>query len=208
MSLWTPSGEHQVPRDGRSTPGAEESAGSTSPPGRSSDLPVDDFMDDEEALLADALLAVEGMPSEERHMLVETLASLGVEHPEHLSDHDLARHLLALNSLAASQQRLLQEPAAAHVANHLVGLHQLAALHLSQQVPALDEARLAIDAMTAALDKVGSRLGEAEPYLRQGLAQLQQMFVHATDGAGLNSDDQYGGDQRTYDQSGDDPGGS
>jgi hypothetical protein len=168
MSLWTPSGEHRVPRDR-----AGQSAGDAPPSGDEA------YLDDEAALIADALAAVQEMPAEERHVLLETLASLGVTEPEAVSEEDLARHLLALNSLAATQQRLLEEPVASHVASHLVGLHQLAALHLAQPSPSLPEAQLAIDAMAAALDAVGDRLGEAEPHLRQGLVQLQQLFVQA-----------------------------
>ncbi len=41
----------------------------------------------------------------------------------------------------------------------------------------LDEASLAIDSLAALLNGVGSRLGEAEPPLRQTLAQLQMAYA-------------------------------
>jgi hypothetical protein len=101
MSLWTPSGEHEVPRDRR--------GGSAPAQGGPAD---DGYLDDEAALIADALAAIQEMPAEERHVLHETLASLGVDRPQDLTEEELARHLLALNSLAATQQRLLEEPVA------------------------------------------------------------------------------------------------
>lgn len=162
MSLWTPSGEHPVERERASSAPSPDEQG---------------YVDDEAAMLADARAAIEEMPSQERQILLETLASLGVEDPGALSEDDLARHLLALNSLAATQQRLLEEPVASHVASHAVGLHQLASLHLAQQAPSLEDARLAIDAMAAVVEAGGDRLGDAGPQLRQALAQLQQLYA-------------------------------
>ncbi len=166
MSLWTPSGEHPIERDRG---------------GQQPDRYDDELLDDEAALIADARAAIEHMPAEERTVLLDTLAALGVEDPGSLSDDDLARHLLALNSLAASQQRLMEEPVASHVASHAVGLHQLASLHLSQPAPALDEARLAIDALAGLLDAAGDRLGDSTVPLRHALTQLQQAYVAASD---------------------------
>ena len=44
-----------------------------------------------------------------------------------------------------------------------------------------DDAGLAIDALSAIVEKVGSRLGEAEAPLRQTLAQLQMAFAQMPD---------------------------
>ena len=63
------------------------------------------------------------------------------------------------------------------VANHCFGLFELAALHLSQQPPHLDGARLAIDALAAVVEGLGDRLGEATGTLRDGLAQLRMAYV-------------------------------
>ena len=60
--------------------------------------------------------------------------------------------------------------------------YELAALHLSQPQPRLDEARIAIDALAAVVDALGPRLGEAEPALRQALNQLQLAFVEVSKG--------------------------
>ena len=58
--------------------------------------------------------------------------------------------------------------------------YELAALHLSQPQPMLAEARVAIDALAAVVDGLGSRLGEAESPLRQALNQIQLAFVEAS----------------------------
>ena len=54
-------------------------------------------------------------------------------------------------------------PAEVVVANHAYGLFELAAIHLSQQPPDLDQARLAVDALAAVVGGLAGRLGEAEP---------------------------------------------
>ena len=54
------------------------------------------------------------------------------------------------------------------IANHAIGLFQLAALHLSQRPPNLEEAPLAIDAMGALVEGLAGRLGEDEAPLKDG----------------------------------------
>ena len=68
------------------------------------------------------------------------------------------------------------------MANHAYGLFELAAIHLSQQPPRLDQARLAVDAMAALVEGLGGRLGEAEPSLRDALAQIRLAFVQISEG--------------------------
>ena len=79
--------------------------------------------------------------------------------------------------MAAVQRELLSVPASVVVANHCIGLFQLAALHLEQRPPNLDEAKLAIDAMAAIVDGLGPRLGEDAQALRDALASIQLGFV-------------------------------
>ena len=74
-------------------------------------------------------------------------------------------------------RELMQTPAATIVANHAMGLFELAALHLSQPEPRLEEARLAIDGMAAMVEGLAGRLGEAEPTLKDAVAQLRMAFV-------------------------------
>ena len=69
-------------------------------------------------------------------------------------------------------------PASVVVANHAMGLYELAALHLANQPPNFSEATVAIDALGALLDGMTSRrLGEPEATLREGLSQIRMAFV-------------------------------
>lgn len=81
-------------------------------------------------------------------------------------------------------EELVRTPAAVVVANHAMGLYELAALHLTQKPPNLAEARLAIDALGALVEGLGGRLGESEPALREFLARIRLAFVQATSTAG------------------------
>jgi hypothetical protein len=81
--------------------------------------------------------------------------------------------------LMAMQEQMLRTPAAIVVANHCIGLVELAALHLGQQPPNLADAQVAIDALAGILDGVGARMGENGPPLRQALNQMRMAFVEA-----------------------------
>ena len=94
-----------------------------------------------------------------------------------LSPEERERAEEAIRELAAARARLLEAPAATVVANHAMGLYELAALHLANQPPNFSEASLAIDAMGALLDGMAGRLGESEPILREGLDQIRMSFV-------------------------------
>ncbi len=88
---------------------------------------------------------------------------------------------------AQVQRELLEAPAALVVANHCIGLFQLAALHLDQERPRIEEARVAIDAMAAVVERLGARLGENEKPLRDALTNLQMAFLEAQRRAGGGS---------------------
>jgi hypothetical protein len=82
---------------------------------------------------------------------------------------------------------LAATPVADIVANHAVGLWQLAVLHLVPEdgrSPDLAQAGLAIDAMAGLVDGLGDRLGENAEPLRDALAQLRLMFVQVSEGSG------------------------
>jgi len=79
---------------------------------------------------------------------------------------------------------LAATPVADIIANHAVGLWQLAVLHLTpdgDDPPNLDEAGLAIDAMAGIIENLGDRLGENADPLRDALAQLRLAFVQVRD---------------------------
>jgi hypothetical protein len=86
-----------------------------------------------------------------------------------------------------ARRQLLQAPAGPVVGQQALQFYELAALHLSQPEPKLDDARIAIDALAAVVNALGSRLGEAENPLRQAVHQLQMAFVEATRNAEARS---------------------
>lgn len=75
------------------------------------------------------------------------------------------------------REQLVRAPVELVVANHAMGLWELAALHLSNKPPQLPQAQLAIDALSALLDGLQGRLGEDERSLRDGLAEIRLAFV-------------------------------
>jgi hypothetical protein len=104
--------------------------------------------------------------------------------PDDLSDEDRARLEEMAGEMAEVRQQLLQVPASTVVANHAMGLYELAAIHLSSQPPGLAEARVAIDAMGGIVEGLEGRLGENERVLRDALAQLRLAFVQLQAAAG------------------------
>jgi hypothetical protein len=106
---------------------------------------------------------------------------------EGFSDEPLSPDEVAMaEELQRVRAELAATPVADIIANHAVGLWQLAVLHLTPeegQEPRLDEASLAIDAMSGLVDGLGDRLGpHAEP-LRDALSQLRLAFVQVRDRA-------------------------
>jgi hypothetical protein len=87
------------------------------------------------------------------------------------TEEELAAHF------AAVQEQLLSAPASVVIANHCIGLFQLAVLHLEQNPPNFSDAKLAIDAMGAVVETLGTRLGDEEPPMREALTQLRLAFV-------------------------------
>ncbi|HEX6312962.1 MAG TPA: hypothetical protein VF152_15215 [Acidimicrobiia bacterium] len=102
------------------------------------------------------------------------------------TDPELAEELGRL------REQLAATPVADIVANHAVGLWQLAIVHLAPEAgapPRLEQARLAIDAMATLVEGLADRLGEHETPLRDALAQLRLAFVQVTEGAEAEPDE-------------------
>ena len=157
MSLWTPGGEHQVPREPTAPePRPERGSGPSGGPSNAE------------------LLA--SLPPEDRARL------------ESLSPEEQARAMEQLRQMAeemvAVQRQMAEAPAAVVIANHAMGIYELATIHLRQQPPNLPEAKVAIDAFAALLDSLKGRLGPDEPTLFQALDQLRMAFVQLSSGAG------------------------
>lgn len=80
-------------------------------------------------------------------------------------------------TLAEARKRIAETPANVVVVNHVMGLYELAAIHLSAHPPRLDQATLAIDAVACLVDGIGPRLGEEHATLRDALANIRLAFV-------------------------------
>lgn len=89
-----------------------------------------------------------------------------------------------LAAMAEMQRQLVEAPAALVVANHCIALVELAALHLDQSPPNLEQARLAVDAIAAVVDGLGTRLGQYEAPLRETVRQIRLAYVEAKTNAG------------------------
>ncbi len=129
-SLWTPGGEHEVPR-----------------------------------------------PSADDHG--ESAGDLADELPP-LTEEEAAELAEAAEQVGRIRAQLAAAPPEVVVANHVMGLYELAAVHLNREDPDLAAARLAIDALGAVLDVTKGRLGEVEETLTGARTQLQLAFVQVS----------------------------
>ncbi|MCU0269424.1 MAG: hypothetical protein MUF83_12365 [Acidimicrobiales bacterium] len=94
-----------------------------------------------------------------------------------LSPEERAQAEQLMAQMAEVQEQIIATPAAHLVANHLMGLYEVAAIKLSAEPPRFDDAQLAIDAMAGSLELVADRLGEDGLTLREALRQIQMAFV-------------------------------
>jgi len=63
------------------------------------------------------------------------------------------------------------------VTNHVMGLYELAAIHLSAEQPDLAQAALAIDALACLIDGLGDRLGSEASTMEGALQNIRLAFV-------------------------------
>ena len=104
----------------------------------------------------------------------------------------------AREQLRQLREQLAATPVADIIANHAIGLWELALLHLSPDEgmpPDLDEARLAVDGVAALVEGLGDRLGRHEEPLREALAQLRLAFVEISRRAGADTGDDEAGNE-------------
>lgn len=76
-----------------------------------------------------------------------------------------------------ARRRVADAPAEVVVVNHVMGLYELAAIHLSADEPDLASAALAIDAVACLVDGLGDRLGDEAQTLRDALNNIRLAFV-------------------------------
>ena len=99
-----------------------------------------------------------------------------------------------LEALRELHARLAGTPVADVIVNHAIGIWQLALVHLGVVTPPDEQGRrpepnlaaagLAIDALSALVDALGTRLGEGEQMLRDALGQAQMLFVEVAESRG------------------------
>lgn len=102
---------------------------------------------------------------------------LGALDPNDLSEQERAQLEAMQSQMAEVREQLLGAPASVVLANHAMGIYELAAIHLTAESPKLAEAVLAIDALSALVTSLEGRLGDAEPTLREALAQLRAAYL-------------------------------
>lgn len=152
-SLWTPGGEHPVEREPSTPPSGQPASAPTGGPSAaggsaSSNLPP-------------TVPGPDGEPISIEDLTPEQRAELEAQ----------------VEELARVREQVSQTPAHVVVANHVMGLYELAAIHLSSNPPNFAEASVAIDALSAVVDTLEGRLGEAEAQLVEARSGLQQAFV-------------------------------
>ncbi len=81
------------------------------------------------------------------------------------------------HELAEARARLLETEVSTVLANHALGIYELAAIHLTADEPNLPEAQLAIDGLAALVDGLEGRLGDGEQTLKDALHQARLAFV-------------------------------
>ncbi len=90
-------------------------------------------------------------------------------------------------ALHEARARLAEVPAEIVVTNHVMGLYELAAIHLSADPVDLVSAKLAIDAVGCLIDGLGNRLGEEIETLRAALSTIQMAFVQVSAATGQHT---------------------
>ncbi len=94
--------------------------------------------------------------------------------PADINDDDIDEARALLDD---ARERLRETPAELVIVNHVMGLYELAAIHLSATPPDLGEARLAIDAVGYLVDGFAERLGEHSTTLAEALATIRMAYV-------------------------------
>ena len=80
-------------------------------------------------------------------------------------------------AIDAARRRVAEVPAEVVVTNHVMGLYELAAIHLASEPPDLASAALAIDAVGCLVEGLGDRLGADVTTMRDALANIRMAFV-------------------------------
>ena len=103
---------------------------------------------------------------------------------QQMSPEEQAEIVAAQQAMEETRARLSSVPAEVVVTNHVMGLYELAAIHLSAEEPDLAQAALAIDALACLVDGLGDRLGADAPTMVDALQNIRLAFVQIKGQAG------------------------
>jgi hypothetical protein len=135
-----------------------------------SDVDLDDDLDDDRDDDDDGEAELDGALDDALHGRTHGVAEeLDGETEDVIEDAQAA--------IDEARRRVAEVPAEVVITNHVMGLYELAAIHLSAEQPDLASAALAIDAVACLVDGLGDRLGSEAVTMRDALANIRIAFV-------------------------------
>ncbi|MBI2169481.1 MAG: hypothetical protein HYU28_08275 [Actinobacteria bacterium] len=118
---------------------------------------------------------------------MSTLWTPGDDEPEVEVEDEDEEQVRARQELNRIRDELLSTPVRDIVANHAIGLWQLAVLHLGlddeEHAPNLEEAKLAIDSLWSLVEGTIDRLGDHAEPLRAALTNIRLAYVRVSEDA-------------------------
>lgn len=129
--------------------------------------------------------------------LAEGLSGFGAGNQMDAAEPELDQETIdameeAQRAMDASRERLASVPAEVVITNHVMGLYELAAIHLSATPPELAQSALAIDALACLVDGLGDRIGPDAPTMRDALNNIRLAFVQIKGAADSDAGDDGG----------------
>jgi hypothetical protein len=124
--------------------------------------------------------------------LADGLADFGADGQTDAGEPELDQETIdaveeAQRAMDESRERLASVPAEVVITNHVMGLYELAAIHLSATPPELAQSALAIDALACLVDGLGDRIGPDAPTMRDALNNIRLAFVQIKGAANPDS---------------------
>lgn len=157
MSLWTPGGEHKIP-DAQPENATQQASTQT----------ANNQASNSQAQNSNA----SGTQHANTQADTQTQADAQTLDPKTQQELE--------EQLAAVRQRVLETPVEIMLAQHLVGLYEIAAIHLSVEDADMTAAKVAIDAMSGMVEAVKGQLGDAAEPVESMLHQIRMAYVNAS----------------------------
>ena len=164
-TLWTPEGEHRVPRESSGEP----------PPAQRGTADGEGAYGTADAGGAYGTADEGGGGAFAGQLDIDPETGLPID-PRTGEPFDPDELAAMQEQLREAQEQLVSVPAAEIVQNHMMGLFELAALHLQRDPPDLGEARLPIDALGLLVDNLADQLPAGDT-LQGALQQIRLAYV-------------------------------